>query len=76
MADRPAADPSAQHTARTLARLLWDRDFRRNNPTATAAAKRADWESTKAAYMRDGRHFAARLAKTGFTLTPPAEPKA
>ena len=67
-----AVDPAKQQIARALAKILWERDFRKANPQADAAAKREAWNTSKGEYVRAGRYLQAKMEKAGFTITGPA----
>ena len=64
-----AVDPAKQKITRALAKILWERDFRKTNPEADAAAKRDSWNATKGEYVRAGRHLQAKMEKAGLTIT-------
>jgi hypothetical protein len=72
-AARKAADPKQEATARAIGRLLWEREFRKNNPGADAAAKKEAWTAQRGEFVRAGRQLYTRLEKAGFKITPPAE---
>jgi hypothetical protein len=73
MADKEAArkalDPGKKEIVRTVARIMWDRDYRAANPAAPADTKRAAWEQQRADYIKAGREFLTRLEKAGITVT-------
>ncbi len=58
-----------QQVARVLAKTLWDRDFARSNPNATAEEKRAAWQAARAEYAKVARQIAGRLQRAGLTIS-------
>lgn len=66
-------DPVKQEIARTLGRLLWDRDFKKSNPDATAESRQAAWQAARGEYVKAARQVAGRLERAGFIITPSAE---
>jgi hypothetical protein len=68
-----AADPVKQEIARTLGRLLWDREFKKANPDATSEARQAAWQAARGEYVKAARQIAGRLERAGFVITTSAE---
>ncbi|HEV7268831.1 MAG TPA: hypothetical protein VGN83_28585 [Falsiroseomonas sp.] len=72
-AEGKAVDPARQKIARALAKILWERDFKKANPAADAAAKRESWNASKAEYVRAGRSLHMKMEKAGLTVAGPGE---
>jgi hypothetical protein len=66
-------DPAKQKISRALGKILWERDFRKANPEADAAAKREAWNAAKGEYVRAGRHLQAKIEKAGLTISAAAD---
>lgn len=66
-------DPAKQKISRALGKILWERDFRKANPEADAAAKREAWNAAKSEYVRAGRHLQAKIEKAGLTISAAAD---
>lgn len=67
-----AVDPAKQKISRALGKILWERDFRKENPAADATAKRDAWNAAKAEYVKAGRHLQSKIEKAGLTITAAA----
>lgn len=55
--------------ARTLGKILWDREFRQANPQASVEDRRAAWQAARKDYVKMGRQVAMRMQRAGLDIT-------
>lgn len=72
MQDEPKkkqATPEAKRATRALAHALFRQEWKKTNPKATAAERKAAFAAVKKDYLKAARGLRNRLAKSGVALT-------
>lgn len=58
--------------AQTLGKILWDREFRQSNPTASVDDRRTAWQAARKEYVKQGSQLAKRMERAGLGITAAA----